>query len=96
MKLVPAILLAFMAVSIACSSSPSSTPTPTPGISATPTPTATATQPIVQVEFPTWVEGSPEMAQFIATSDVIAKAKFVSLDSTTKKHDHWGYDQSGA
>ena len=75
MKLVPAILLAFMAVSIACSSSPSSTPT------------ATATQ----IEFPTWVEGSPKMAQSIATSDVIAKAKFVSLDATAKKHDSWGY-----
>ena len=75
MKLVPAILLAFMAVSIACSSSPSSTPT------------AIATQ----IEFPTWVEGSPKMAQSIATSDVIAKAKFVSLDATAKKHDSWGY-----
>ena len=89
MKLVPAILLALMAVSIACSSSPSSTPAATPGVVATPT--ATATQPIVQIDFPTWVEGSPKMAQSIATSDVIAKAKFVSLDSTTRKHDSWGY-----
>ena len=140
MKLMQALFLVFVAVSVACSSTPSSVPTATPGVAATPTvtptvvPTPTATPTvvstptatpsgvpaptatpsgvlptptptpgvvvttdvrskpfIVQVQFPTWVEESPKMAQHIATSDIIAKAKLVSLDSTTKRHDSWGY-----
>ena len=131
MKLMQALFLVFVAVSVACSSTPSSvptatprvaatpgvvgTPTPTPGVAATatpsvvPTPTATpsivpaptatpsvvpaptATPSVVQVQFPTWVEESPKMAHHIATSDIITKAKLVSLDSATKRHDSWGY-----
>ena len=77
MKLEQALFLVFAVVSVACSSSTSSVPT--------------ATHPIIQVEFPAWVEESPKMAQHIATSDVIAKTKFVSLDSTTKRHGSYGY-----
>ena len=138
MKLIQTLFLAFMAVSVACSSTPSSVPTatptlvptltptpggvvtstatpslvatltPTPGVVSTPTPSALLPTPtptpgvvvtadarskpvIVQVEFPIWVEESPKMAQHIATSDIIAKAKLVSLDSATKRHDSWGY-----
>ena len=77
MRFVPAILLAFVAASIACSSSTSPTPTP-------------VSHTIVQIEFPTWVEKSPRIAWHIADSDAIAKAKFVSLDSIIK-HDSRGY-----
>ena len=117
MKLMQALFLVFVAVSVACSSTPSSVPTATPGVAATPTatpgvaatptatptvaatptatptvvPAPTATPTVVQVQFPTWVEESPKMAQHIATSDIITKAKLVSLDSATKRHDSWGY-----
>ena len=79
MNSVLTILLVFVAVSTACSSSNSSTKT------------ATASHPVVRIEFLTWVEESPGMAQSLATSDVIAKAKFVSLDVTVKSHDSWGH-----
>ena len=55
------------------------TPTPTLGIA------AAAPDPNFQVEFPDWVEQSPGMALQIVVSDVIAKAKFVSLDSIVIK-----------
>ena len=89
MNSVLTILLVFVAVSTACSSSNSSTRTPTPGIAATPT--ATASHSVVRIEFPTWVEESPGMAQSLATSDVIGKAKFVSLDVAVKSHASWGH-----
>ena len=79
MNSVLTILLVFVVVSTACSSSNSSTTT------------ATASHPVVRIEFLTWVEESPGMAQSLATSDVIAKAKFVSLDVTVKSHDSWGH-----
>ncbi len=141
MKLIQALFLVFVAVSVACSSTPSSVSTATPGVAATPsvvatatptavptptatptvvptptatptvvpTPTATptvvpastatpsvvatstATPTVVQAEFPAWVEDFPEMALHIGTSDVIARAKFMSLESTTKRHDSYGY-----
>ena len=47
--------------------------------------------PIVQVQFPNWIEESPEMAQLLGASSVIAKARFVSLESATRKHNYWGY-----
>ena len=46
---------------------------------------------VVRIEFPAWVEESPGMAQSLATSDVIAKAKFVSLDVAVNSHDSWGH-----
>ena len=79
MNSVLTILLVFVAVSTACSSSNSSTKT------------ATASHSVVRIEFLAWVEESPGMAQSLATSDVIAKAKFVSLDVTVKSHDSWGH-----
>ena len=72
---------------------PTATPTVVPTPTATPAvvPEPTATPSVVQVQFPTWVEESPKMAHHIATSDIITKAKLVSLDSATKRHDSWGY-----
>ena len=83
MKYVLTMLLAFVAVSTACSPSPSSTTRPALGI--------TSSHSVVRIEFPAWVEESPQMAQSLAISDVIAKAKFVSLDAAIKRHDTWGY-----
>ncbi len=129
MKLVQALFLVFVVVSVACSPSPTSVPTPTPTVPAMPTATVAATPDVptppnavatptsigyvtstptprarvvsipeeasdhlvVKVEFPSWVEESPKMAQVIAGSDVIARAKFVSLESTTNRHDSYGY-----
>ena len=79
MNSVLTILLVFVAVSTACSSSNSSTKT------------ATASHSVVRIEFLAWVEESPGMAQSLATSDVIAKAKFVSLDVAVNSHDSWGH-----
>ena len=79
MNSVLTILLVFVAVSTACSSSNGSTKT------------ATASHSVVRIEFLAWVEESPGMAQSLATSDVIAKAKFVSLDVSVKSHDSWGH-----
>ena len=50
-----------------------------------------AEDPFVLNQLPLWVEESPKMAWYIAASDVIAKAKLVSLDSITQQHPHWGY-----
>ena len=125
MKLMQALFLVFVAVSVACSSTPSSVPTATPGVATTPTatpgivgtptatpsdiatatpsvvptPTATpavvpeptATPTFVQVKFPGWVEEFPQMALHLGTSDTIARAKFMSLESTIKRHDSYGY-----
>ena len=54
MKYVLTMLLALVAVSTACSPSPSSTTTPALGI--------TSSHSVVRIEFPAWVEESPQMA----------------------------------
>ncbi len=64
--------------------------TQSPALTTMPTPTIF--DAIVQIEFPTWVDESPEMARIIATSEVIAKTRFVSIDSTIRKHDNYGYE----
>ena len=63
------------------------TPTVTPGDRDT----SEASQSIVRIEFPAWVNESPKLARHLATSDVIAKVKFVSLDSATREHANYGY-----
>ena len=103
-RLAFALLFVFVAVSAACSdprsdtsasaharaTTPDAAATPTliPGTVATPKPTPH----VVQVEFPDWVEDSPQMALRIATSDLIAQATFISLESTTKEFRDLGYE----
>ena len=70
---------------------PTATPVPTPKGAPSDAAALTATDPIVRIKLPIWVEESPRMASYIASSDIIAKAKFVSLDSTTQQHPVWGY-----
>ena len=107
MKLVSALLLVVLAMSTSCADDAVSTEAaPTPNDAATTTataaPTSTATTPatatptaaphVFRVEFPEWVEESPKMALSIATSDVIAKASLLSLESTTRKFYNNGYE----
>ena len=63
------------------------TPTATPSGVATPT----ADPLVVRVEFPEWVDESPRMALRMATSDVIARARLNSLESTTTKFHEFGF-----
>ncbi len=56
-------------------------------VTATPTGTRAPTPsgPLFQLEFPAWVDESPQMAAFIERTPVIAEAKFLSLESTVKE-----------
>ena len=67
----------------AVAAAPTATPTATPVARATSAVTSSSLD--FRVDFPDWVGESPIMALKIADSDVIARARFLSLDSTTKK-----------
>ena len=102
MKLVSTLLLLVMAVSTGCADTNGDAPAPTPeAVAADATPTAiatttaavtpTAVPDVVRVDFPAWVDASPQMAVEIATADVIVQASLSSLESMTKKHQNYGY-----
>ncbi len=102
MKLVSTLLLLVMAVSTGCADTNGDAPAPTPeAVAADATPTAiatttaavtpTAAPDVVRVDFPAWVDASPQMAVEIATADVIVQASLSSLESMTKKHQNYGY-----
>ena len=48
---------------------------------------------MVQIEFPSWVEESPKMADYIASSEIVAVANLVSIDTEIleieKGQDYW-------
>ena len=76
-----------------------STPTMEPTIASTPTPKSTATSRpserpyVIRVEFPDWIEESPNQAETIAASAVIAKAHLVSIESAVVPlDDDLGYE----
>ena len=68
-------------------------PTAIPTLEPTSHPTSALEASIhtVQIEFPPWVETSPDIAQPIVLSAVIAKARFLSIEPIIRKHSTWGY-----
>ena len=105
MRILPFLLAVVASLLISCSQSPDapvsdapvitpSTPggsaTATPSVEAPPTPSPTPLPPVVQIEFPAWVDESSQMANLIATSDVIAEARFLSVDASTMEHESYG------
>ena len=73
--------------------SPTATPGPTPAPTATLVPTATSipSPKIVQIEFPDWVDEYPRFAKYIANSAVVARARYVSVDSVVEEHGNYGH-----
>ena len=67
------------------------TPAPTPDAAATPSPTPEAALGVVQVDFPDWIDESPEMAVRIAAADVIAQARFLSLEHAIRESEYHGH-----
>ena len=45
----------------------------------------------VRIEFPPWVETSPDIARSMVISAVIAKARFLSIEPVIRETPHWGY-----
>ena len=68
-------------------------PTAIPTLEPTSHPTSALEASIhtVQIEFPPWVETSPDIAQSIVLSAVIAKARFLSIEPIIREHSTWGY-----
>ena len=63
-----------------------------PPVSTSIAPTPKAIQPpIIQIKFPDWIKDDPRLANNILTADAIARAKFLSLDSTIKEERGLGH-----
>ena len=57
-------------------------PTPTPG----PAPMPMPSDFVARIELPLWMEWSQKMARYLIASEVIARARFVSVDSAVEPH----------
>ena len=86
MRLILAIALVMATATAACADAEPDGAPATPDAAAA----QTATNNIAQIEFPSWVDGSPAMAQAIAYATTIARARVASVSSSTTNYPDYG------
>ena len=86
MRLILAIALILAAMGLACTTDEPDVAAATPDAAVAPT----AADNIAHIEFPSWVDKSPAMAQAIAYATTIVRARVASISSATTNYPDYG------